>query len=188
MELVKSQTATGVYIPVRFSCSGGRGGWSTTGCILVNNTQEDTTCSCNHLTAFAILLVCVHVSLYLWEILTILVPMNSFKSHVHRELNEQLKLQAKAATRSAPNVISLKSSFCHYGMLSVTRTHVNVSQWFAEILQSNNLSWWLSWVVAVTMSFCIVKLWNDEAHYTLLLHNMCLCVFLCPNYRICPEM
>lgn len=188
MELVKSQTATGVYIPVRFSCSGGRGGWSTTGCILVNNTQEDTTCSCNHLTAFAILLVCVHVSLYLWEILTILVPMNSFKSHVHRELNEQLKLQAKAATRSAPNVISLKSSFCHYGTLSVTRTNLNVSQWFAEILRSNNLSWWLSWVVAVTMSFCIVKLWNDEAHYTLLLHNMCLCVFLCPNYRICPEM
>ncbi|XP_030253845.1 adhesion G-protein coupled receptor G2-like, partial [Sparus aurata] len=39
-----------------FALNGGRGGWSTTGCILVNNTQEDTTCSCNHLTAFAILL------------------------------------------------------------------------------------------------------------------------------------
>ncbi|KAM8732135.1 adhesion G-protein coupled receptor G2-like [Acanthopagrus schlegelii] len=39
-----------------FAKNGGRGGWSTTGCFLVNATQEDTTCSCNHLTAFAILL------------------------------------------------------------------------------------------------------------------------------------
>ena len=67
-------------------------------------------------------------------------PINSFNSHVHTELNEQLKLQAKAATRAAPNVISLKSSVCHYCMLSVTRTNVNVSQWFAEILRSKNLS------------------------------------------------
>ncbi|XP_073344180.1 adhesion G-protein coupled receptor G6-like [Pagrus major] len=39
-----------------FALNGGRGGWSTTGCFVVNATQEDTTCSCNHLTAFAILL------------------------------------------------------------------------------------------------------------------------------------
>ncbi|XP_046880032.1 mucin-12-like [Hypomesus transpacificus] len=32
------------------------GGWNSTGCSLVNTTDEDTTCSCNHLTSFAILL------------------------------------------------------------------------------------------------------------------------------------
>uniref|UniRef100_A0A3Q3LU25 Adhesion G protein-coupled receptor G2a n=1 Tax=Mastacembelus armatus TaxID=205130 RepID=A0A3Q3LU25_9TELE len=34
----------------------GKGGWSTFGCSLVNATSEKTTCSCNHLTSFAILL------------------------------------------------------------------------------------------------------------------------------------
>ncbi|XP_035513031.1 adhesion G-protein coupled receptor G2 [Morone saxatilis] len=34
----------------------GGGGWSSAGCFLVNATPEDTTCSCNHLTSFAILL------------------------------------------------------------------------------------------------------------------------------------
>ncbi|XP_034718260.1 adhesion G-protein coupled receptor G2 [Etheostoma cragini] len=39
-----------------FSRNGGGGGWSSAGCFVVNSTQEDTTCSCNHLTSFAILL------------------------------------------------------------------------------------------------------------------------------------
>ncbi|XP_047424369.1 adhesion G-protein coupled receptor G2 [Mugil cephalus] len=39
-----------------FSQNGGDGGWSHAGCSVVNNTSEETTCSCNHLTAFAILL------------------------------------------------------------------------------------------------------------------------------------
>uniref|UniRef100_H3D7X9 Adhesion G-protein coupled receptor G2 n=1 Tax=Tetraodon nigroviridis TaxID=99883 RepID=H3D7X9_TETNG len=39
-----------------FSLNGGGGGWSSAGCFLVNATAEDTTCSCNHLTSFAILL------------------------------------------------------------------------------------------------------------------------------------
>ncbi|KAI9516791.1 hypothetical protein NQZ68_013849 [Dissostichus eleginoides] len=34
----------------------GGGGWSSAGCFVVNNTPEETTCSCNHLTSFAILL------------------------------------------------------------------------------------------------------------------------------------
>lgn len=42
-----------------FCCLGGGGGWSSAGCSLVKATQEDTTCSCNHLTSFAILLVSV---------------------------------------------------------------------------------------------------------------------------------
>ncbi|XP_059183409.1 adhesion G-protein coupled receptor G2 [Centropristis striata] len=39
-----------------FSQNGGGGGWSFDGCSLVNATAEKTTCSCNHLTSFAILL------------------------------------------------------------------------------------------------------------------------------------
>ncbi|XP_049912804.1 adhesion G-protein coupled receptor G2 [Epinephelus moara] len=39
-----------------FTQNGGNGGWSSAGCFVVNATQEETTCSCNHLTSFAILL------------------------------------------------------------------------------------------------------------------------------------
>ncbi|XP_034021782.1 adhesion G-protein coupled receptor G2 isoform X2 [Thalassophryne amazonica] len=39
-----------------FRLNGGRGGWSSDGCFVLNTTMDDTTCSCNHLTAFAILL------------------------------------------------------------------------------------------------------------------------------------
>ncbi|KAI3355444.1 hypothetical protein L3Q82_018280 [Scortum barcoo] len=39
-----------------FAQNGGRGGWSSAGCFVVNSTVEYTTCSCNHLTSFAILL------------------------------------------------------------------------------------------------------------------------------------
>ncbi|XP_008290530.1 putative GPI-anchored protein PB15E9.01c [Stegastes partitus] len=39
-----------------FTMNGGGGGWSSAGCFVVNATPEDTTCSCNHLTSFAILL------------------------------------------------------------------------------------------------------------------------------------
>ncbi|XP_076617091.1 uncharacterized protein adgrg2a isoform X2 [Chaetodon auriga] len=39
-----------------FTLNGGGGGWSSVGCFLVNTTREETTCSCNHLTSFAILL------------------------------------------------------------------------------------------------------------------------------------
>lgn len=41
---------------------GGEGGWSSAGCFLVEATAEDATCSCNHLTSFAILLVGVCVA------------------------------------------------------------------------------------------------------------------------------
>ena len=33
------------------------GSWSTDGCAVVNETEEDVVCECNHLTNFAILLV-----------------------------------------------------------------------------------------------------------------------------------
>ncbi|XP_023250823.1 adhesion G-protein coupled receptor G2 [Seriola lalandi dorsalis] len=39
-----------------FTLNGDRGGWSSAGCFVVNSTPEETTCSCNHLTSFAILL------------------------------------------------------------------------------------------------------------------------------------
>ncbi|CAL8312893.1 unnamed protein product [Merluccius merluccius] len=39
-----------------FSLNGGRGGWSPGGCFVLNATDEKTTCSCNHLTSFAILM------------------------------------------------------------------------------------------------------------------------------------
>ncbi|KAM9436804.1 adhesion G-protein coupled receptor G2 [Clarias gariepinus] len=39
-----------------FNKNGGAGGWNTSGCSLVNSTDTDTTCSCNHLTSFAVLL------------------------------------------------------------------------------------------------------------------------------------
>uniref|UniRef100_A0A8D3A3E6 GAIN-B domain-containing protein n=1 Tax=Scophthalmus maximus TaxID=52904 RepID=A0A8D3A3E6_SCOMX len=40
-----------------FTVNDGQGGWSSAGCFVVNATSDDTTCSCNHLTSFAILLV-----------------------------------------------------------------------------------------------------------------------------------
>ncbi|XP_077480093.1 adhesion G-protein coupled receptor G2-like [Stigmatopora argus] len=39
-----------------FDVNGGGGGWSSDGCVVVSATWWGTTCSCNHLTAFAILL------------------------------------------------------------------------------------------------------------------------------------
>ncbi|KAM9332658.1 uncharacterized protein adgrg2a [Pholidichthys leucotaenia] len=39
-----------------FTFNDGGGGWSTAGCFVVNATSSETTCSCNHLTSFAILL------------------------------------------------------------------------------------------------------------------------------------
>uniref|UniRef100_UPI0037E87F5B adhesion G-protein coupled receptor G2 n=1 Tax=Semicossyphus pulcher TaxID=241346 RepID=UPI0037E87F5B len=39
-----------------FTQNGGGGGWSSEGCFVVNTTAEETICSCNHLTSFAILL------------------------------------------------------------------------------------------------------------------------------------
>jgi len=44
-----------------FCCLGGGGGWRSDGCFVVNATPEYTTCSCSHLTSFAILLVSVSV-------------------------------------------------------------------------------------------------------------------------------
>ncbi|CAL8365167.1 unnamed protein product [Lota lota] len=39
-----------------FTMNNGRGGWNSDGCFLQNTTDNETTCSCNHLTSFAILL------------------------------------------------------------------------------------------------------------------------------------
>lgn len=35
----------------------GSGGWNSEGCFVRNSTANETLCSCNHLTSFAILLV-----------------------------------------------------------------------------------------------------------------------------------
>ncbi|CAL9697752.1 unnamed protein product [Knipowitschia caucasica] len=39
-----------------FTANGGAGGWSNAGCSVISATADDTTCSCNHLTSFAVLL------------------------------------------------------------------------------------------------------------------------------------
>ncbi|XP_061821992.1 uncharacterized protein adgrg2a [Nerophis lumbriciformis] len=39
-----------------FTGNGGTGGWSSAGCFVVNSTSWGTTCTCNHLTSFAVLL------------------------------------------------------------------------------------------------------------------------------------
>ncbi|CAL8276596.1 unnamed protein product [Arctogadus glacialis] len=39
-----------------FAMNNGTGGWNSDGCFLQNSTDNETTCSCNHLTSFAILL------------------------------------------------------------------------------------------------------------------------------------
>ncbi|KAJ8390651.1 hypothetical protein AAFF_G00102570 [Aldrovandia affinis] len=39
-----------------FSRNGGLGGWNPSGCSVKNSTVEETVCSCNHLTSFAVLL------------------------------------------------------------------------------------------------------------------------------------
>ena len=35
----------------------GRGDWSSRGCVVVNETADEVTCQCDHLTSFSILLV-----------------------------------------------------------------------------------------------------------------------------------
>ena len=35
----------------------GRGDWNTRGCMLVNETEDNVTCQCDHLTSFSMLLV-----------------------------------------------------------------------------------------------------------------------------------
>ena len=42
--------------PISSSRTKVNGAWSTEGCMLVVSTQEQTTCSCNHLTNFAVLM------------------------------------------------------------------------------------------------------------------------------------
>ncbi|KAG9332375.1 hypothetical protein JZ751_014971 [Albula glossodonta] len=39
-----------------FSRNGGSGGWNSDGCSVQNSTDEETSCSCSHLTSFAVLL------------------------------------------------------------------------------------------------------------------------------------
>ncbi|XP_024120923.1 adhesion G-protein coupled receptor G2 isoform X2 [Oryzias melastigma] len=39
-----------------FSLNSGSGGWNSDGCVVQTTTENETTCSCNHLTSFAILL------------------------------------------------------------------------------------------------------------------------------------
>ncbi|KAI1891263.1 hypothetical protein AGOR_G00141970 [Albula goreensis] len=39
-----------------FSRNGGAGGWNSDGCSVQNSTDEETSCSCSHLTSFAVLL------------------------------------------------------------------------------------------------------------------------------------
>lgn len=49
-----------------FLLADGSGGWNPSGCYVLNATDNETVCGCNHLTSFAILLVisfsifCVH--------------------------------------------------------------------------------------------------------------------------------
>ncbi|KAK3515717.1 hypothetical protein QTP70_029926 [Hemibagrus guttatus] len=39
-----------------FNQNGGRGGWNSSGCFLLNITDKELKCSCNHLTSFAVLM------------------------------------------------------------------------------------------------------------------------------------
>ncbi|KAM6953384.1 adhesion G-protein coupled receptor G2 [Aplochiton taeniatus] len=58
--LRNSQPVPGNYVAScvfwDFSLNGGAGGWSSAGCFLLTTTEDSTSCSCNHLTSFAILL------------------------------------------------------------------------------------------------------------------------------------
>jgi len=44
---------------VLFSLTGGHGGWSYEGCIVKESRVNETVCSCNHLTSFAVLMVII---------------------------------------------------------------------------------------------------------------------------------
>lgn len=39
--------------------TGGHGGWSYEGCIVKESRVNETVCSCNHLTSFAVLMVII---------------------------------------------------------------------------------------------------------------------------------
>lgn len=48
-----------IFITI-FDCClllGGAGGWSSEGCTVLNHTETETICGCNHLTSFGVLLV-----------------------------------------------------------------------------------------------------------------------------------
>ena len=45
------------YCLMVYNTAGGFGDWSTRGCAVVNESEEDVICECDHLTNFAILLV-----------------------------------------------------------------------------------------------------------------------------------
>ncbi|XP_060764518.1 adhesion G-protein coupled receptor G2 isoform X6 [Neoarius graeffei] len=40
----------------KFNLNGGSGGWSSEGCTVLNHTETETICGCNHLTSFGVLL------------------------------------------------------------------------------------------------------------------------------------
>lgn len=74
----KTQTHRVCFLPVDRS-----GGWSSNGCSVQNSTDNETTCACNHLTSFAILLVRLSKSIlcctwYVWLLLIRIMPPFQF--------------------------------------------------------------------------------------------------------------
>ena len=59
--IVNSFVYVRMYIMYLFPIIEVRGDWSTRGCILVHETEDDVTCHCDHLTSFSILLVGLYV-------------------------------------------------------------------------------------------------------------------------------
>ncbi|XP_076876414.1 uncharacterized protein LOC143525861 isoform X2 [Brachyhypopomus gauderio] len=54
MSNMQNYTASCVFWD--FNLNGGSGGWSSEGCSVLNSTDKETVCSCNHLTGFGVLL------------------------------------------------------------------------------------------------------------------------------------
>ena len=54
-----------VHIKTYYVILGGRGNWTTDGCELTGIDDNVVTCQCNHLTNFAVLVVCKSTQSYL---------------------------------------------------------------------------------------------------------------------------
>ncbi|XP_078478589.1 LOW QUALITY PROTEIN: uncharacterized protein LOC144739520 [Lampetra planeri] len=124
-----------------FQRNGGRGGWNSTGCVIHSVSPHQTSCHCNHLTHFAVLLVShsVPISDADSQILTVisyvgcglssiflgitLLTYLTFDKKLRRDYPSKILINLSAALLGLSLVFLLDSwlsSFSNYGLCIVT--------------------------------------------------------------------
>uniref|UniRef100_A0A671R5D2 Adhesion G-protein coupled receptor G2 n=1 Tax=Sinocyclocheilus anshuiensis TaxID=1608454 RepID=A0A671R5D2_9TELE len=94
-----------------FDQNGGLGGWNGNGCSVKNSsTENETVCSCNHLTSFAVLLVCISDSLHA-IILTFITYIGCGVSAIFLSVTLITYLAFEKLRRDIPSKILIHLSF-----------------------------------------------------------------------------